>query len=72
MKIQKITSQHPRDFTAILECEHCGHTIDEHSGYDDTNYHQNVIPKIKCPKCGKAAPEDHRPLAPKHGADVIL
>jgi ribosomal protein L37AE/L43A len=26
MKVQKILSQHRRDFQAIYECEHCGQT----------------------------------------------
>ena len=65
MRIQKIISQHRRDFTAIYVCEHCGFTK-EHYGYDDDNFHQNVIPKMKCEKCGKKSPEDYRPLATKH------
>ena len=63
MKIQTILSQHRRDFTAIYEC-HCGHTH-EGSGYDDTNFHDNVIPDMKCPECGEKA-KDYRPLKPKH------
>lgn len=65
MKIQKILSQHRRDFTAIFKCEHCGHTK-EKRGYDDIYYHQKVIPKMKCEKCGKVAEEDYRPLATKY------
>ena len=60
MKIQQITSQSRRDFRAIYECEHCGHS--QHgSGYDDSYFHSEVIPKMKCDKCGKIAPEDYRP-----------
>lgn len=66
MKIKQITSQHRRDFRADLECEHCGHVVQNHSGYDDRNYHDNVIPDIKCPKCGKTASDDYRPLATKY------
>lgn len=71
MKIKCIESQHRRDFYAIYECEHCGH---EHrgSGYDDANFHQNVIPEMVCGNCGKKAPDDHRPLAPKHSEGVQL
>ena len=65
MKIKEITSQHRRDFYAIYECEHCGHTV-KGSGYDDANFHQNVIPKKKCPKCGKIAPDNYRPFATKY------
>ena len=65
MKIQKIISQMRRDFTAIYECEHCGATH-EGSGYDDSNFHQNVIPTFKCNKCGKTADDDYRPLTTKY------
>ena len=61
MKINKIISQSRRDFTAEYECEHCGHTH-KGSGYDDANFHQNVIPNMACPSCGKKAPENHSPL----------
>ena len=71
MRIQRIKSQHRRDFTAIYECEHCGHTH-ENYGYDDSHFHQNVIPKMECPSCEKTAPEDHRPLAPKYSDTVTI
>jgi len=54
MRIRSKRSQHRRDFHAIYECEHCGHTHDG-SGYDDANFHQNVIPNMKCAECGKTA-----------------
>ena len=65
MKIKKIINQHRRDFTAVYECEHCG---DEYkgNGYDDANFHQNVIPGMECPKCGKTASDNYRPLATKY------
>ena len=65
MKIEKILHQHRRDFRAIFKCEHCGYEM-ERAGYDDANFHNNVIPKIPCPECGKVASEDYRPLAPKY------
>ena len=65
MKIQKIVSQHRRDFTAIYECEHCGHT-DKSYGYDDANFHKNVIPEMECSECGKKSGDDYRPLATKY------
>ncbi|HJI48811.1 MAG TPA: hypothetical protein OIL97_04585 [Oscillospiraceae bacterium] len=65
MRIKEIISQHRRDFEAIFECEHCGYT-ETKSGYDDVNYHQNVIPKMKCSKCGKVAGENYRPLTTKY------
>lgn len=66
MKIEKITWQNRRDFYAIYVCEHCGAKTKEKSGYDDRNFHENVIPKMKCEKCGKTADESYRPLATKY------
>ena len=65
MKIQKIISQSRRDFQVIYECEHCGHT-EKNYGYDDTYFHQEVIPNKKCAKCGKKASKDYRPLTTKY------
>lgn len=65
MRIKEITSQSRRDFYCVYECEHCGHE-QKGSGYDDANFHQNVIPKIKCGKCEKTAGENYRPLATKY------
>lgn len=66
MKIKKITSQYRRDFYAIYECEHCGHNTKERSGYDDSYFHKEVIPKMKCEQCGKTADENYRPLSTKY------
>jgi transcription elongation factor Elf1 len=65
MKIQKIKSQYRRDFRAVYECEHCGATR-EGSGYDDGNFHNNVIPAMVCKQCGKTADITYRPLATKY------
>lgn len=65
MKIQKIISQHRRDFRAVYECEHCGATC-EAIGYDDSNFHQNVIPAMACKACGESASTDYRPLTTKY------
>ena len=71
MKIKTIKSQSRRDFTAIYECEHCGATHEGY-GYDDDNFHENVIPKMTCNKCGKKADDDYRPLKTKyHSWEVI-
>jgi len=72
MKIKKITDQIRRDFRAIYECEHCGHVTQEQSGYDDANFHQNVIPNMKCEKCGLTAGDDYRPLATKYPAEMVV
>lgn len=71
MKIKEITSQSRRDFWCIYECEHCGHTK-KGSGYDDANFHQNVIPKMACPECGKTAGENYRPLATKYPDHAVI
>jgi hypothetical protein len=54
MKILRITSQYRRDFDAMLVCEGCGNEEKLVGGYDDRNYHDNVIPAMKCERCGKS------------------
>jgi transcription elongation factor Elf1 len=71
MRIKEITDQSRRDFHAIYECEHCGHTHKGY-GYDDANFHQNVIPKMKCEKCGKTADENYRPLTTKYPEHFVI
>lgn len=71
MKIKKILSQKRRDFRAIYECEHCGKEH-EGSGYDDDNFHKNVIPTMKCKYCGKSSPEDYKPLSTKYAAHEVV
>ena len=65
MRIKQITSQYRRDFTAEYECEHCGH-ITTGSGYDDSNFHVNVIPNMECEKCGKKATSEYKPRETKY------
>lgn len=65
MIIKEILSQNRRDFNAIYECEHCQAT-EKGYGYDDNYFHESVIPKKKCPKCGLTASETYRPLATKY------
>ncbi len=65
MFILKIIDQIRRDFTAIYKCEHCGHEY-EGKGYDDSYYHEKVVPNMKCPKCNKKASEDYRPRTTKY------
>ena len=65
MRIKNIIWQHRQDFKAEYECEHCGDIIIG-GGYDDLNFHQNVIPKMVCKNCGKCAGDDYRPLATKY------
>ena len=53
----------------LKPCPFCGNTY-EGSGYDDTNFHQNVVPDMKCKKCGKSSnsepQENPRPLTTKY------
>jgi len=53
MKIIEMLYQNRRDFTAMFECEGCGNK-QKSDGYDDRNFHDNVIPAFKCSKCGKS------------------
>jgi len=71
MRIKEIKSQMRRDFRAIYECEHCGYEQESY-GYDDDNFHRNVIPGMKCPECGKMASDNYRPLATKYAADAVV
>jgi primosomal protein N' len=71
MKIQKITEQHRRDFSAVYECEHCGHT-ETGSGYDDAYFHRTVVPRMECKQCGKTAGNDFRPMGTKYAAHEVV
>ena len=61
MKIKEILWQHRNDFTAVIECEHCGSCQSLNNGYNDNFYHTKVLPSIPCKKCTKATLED-RPI----------
>lgn len=66
MRIKKILRQHRRDFQAVYECQHCGHE-EKGSGYDDANFHESVIPAMRCGSCGKAGGEiTSAPTVPAH------
>ena len=54
MKIKRMLDQNRRDFWADFECESCGHVESNMRGYDDRNFHDNVIPNFKCKECGKS------------------
>lgn len=71
MRIREIKSQTRRDFTAIFECQHCGHT-EEDSGYDDDYFHRKVVPEMVCKQCGKKAPDDFRPMGTKYDANQVV
>lgn len=72
MHIEKFIYQNRRDFRAIFKCEHCGHT-EEKWGYDDTYFHQTVIPQMKCKNCGQTAnPDEYRAYTPKYAENVVI
>lgn len=71
MKIKKVTSRSRRDFWAVYKCEHCDAEKATH-GYDDANFHDNVIPKMKCHDCGKISPENYEPIATKYEESVVI
>ena len=71
MRIKKKLSQHRRDFRAIYECESCGATKED-TGYDDANFHQNIIPAMECGSCGKSAPDTYLPLATKYNKNECV
>lgn len=72
MIIKEITSQHRRDFVAIMLCEHCGHEQMDKTGYDDEFYHNNVIPAMICEKCGKKADATYTPRKPKYSEHEVI
>lgn len=58
MYIKEKTYQNRRDFKAIFKCGHCGFE-QEIWGYDDTNFHLNIIPNMTCPECGEKEGDDY-------------
>ena len=72
MYITKMNNQSRRDFWADMKCEHCDYVEKNVSGYDDYNFHRNVIPQIKCKECGKTASNNYRPLTTKYGPNEIV
>lgn len=72
MHIKEIISQYRRDFKALMECEHCGDQTINNYGYDDANYHGNVIPAMICEKCGKHADDNYTSLPPKYPEGFLL
>jgi len=55
MKIIKTYNWNRRDFRYDAECEHCKHVEKNCSGYDDSNYYNNVVPDKKCGNCGESS-----------------
>lgn len=71
MHIKEMKSQHRRDFIAEFECEHCGFTKTR-GGYDDANFHNKVIPQMKCDQCCRTASDAYAPRATKYAEHEIV
>ena len=73
MRIKKKTYQSRRDFKAIFICPFCGYE-EEDWGYDDSYFHNKVIPEIKCKKCGKTENDSNTyvPIATKHPDNIVI
>lgn len=65
MVIKQIIHQRRRDFKCIYECEHCGNE-EKGAGYDDANFHKNVIPNFQCENCGEKANSSYEPRTTKY------
>jgi protein-arginine kinase activator protein McsA len=72
MRIKQYLTQSRRDFSAIMICEHCEQEATLNSGYDDANYHDNVIPNMVCKSCGEKAPTDSVPATPRYAASAVV
>jgi len=51
MYLTKSYDFHRRDFRGDLKCEHCGDEELSVTCYDDSNFHQRVIPGKECKSC---------------------
>lgn len=71
MRIKRKYAQHRRDFRAVYECDHCGTQV-QGNGYDDENFHRNVIPSMPCPVCKKVADPSTPVTAPDVPAHTVL
>ena len=72
MRIKEMIHQHRRDFSAIFECEHCDYLVRIENGYDDRNYHENVIPRMVCGQCEKTSPDTYVPRETKYMEGLVV
>lgn len=77
MKITKTYNWNRRDFYFDSECEHCEYKETNRSGYDDSNFYNNVIPDRKCGRCGESSnsKETDSPkmvIVPKYDSNVVM
>ena len=72
MRLVKTYNFHRRDFTGNFQCEHCDFITYSVSCYDDTNFHQNVIPAMVCPVCKLASPAGVPITQPRQRDDEVM
>jgi len=75
VRLIKKVWQSRRDFTGLYECEGCGYIQEYKYCYDDRNFHDNVMPRRKCPKCGKSTLDlgiDIEHVPTKYPPDMIV
>lgn len=77
MKIIKTYSWNRRDFSFDAQCEHCDHITKNNSGYDDSNYYNNVVPDMKCEACKESSNSKESSLPatitiPKYDPNTIM
>ncbi len=53
IEVDGTRQQYRRNFKAIYKCEGCGATRG-YVGYDDFNFHNNVVPNVACDACGES------------------
>lgn len=68
------TNQYRRDFSGVLQCESCNSKQNLTGGYDDTNFYDNVIPRIKCISCNKSSKDIGSTIttSPNVPANVVM
>ena len=57
MKIIRTYGHNRRDFYADFRCELCKYIERDVSCYDDSYFHDNVIPNMICKECGSKSLE---------------
>ena len=77
MKIIKQYNWSRRDFSYDAKCEHCENEEKHNGGYDDSNYYNNVIPRMTCGYCGesslsKQCGELKSVITPKYDPNIII
>jgi hypothetical protein len=53
MKIINLKSSIGRDLYGTLQCEHCDSLQELVGGYDDSHWHDRVLPAFHCATCGR-------------------